>query len=352
MNRKLEKLLLKITAWLLFFKKEKEYGGKKFNFKKFYLMSKGFCSGHPIPWDYTNNKYSDYVSDLENIKMAYINYPYGRLLRDKLVFSNFFNTYFRTPDCYCIIDKGKLIPANSNVYIDSFSSLIDLAEKRKLIAKPRLGTAGTGIILIECDNHSGLLINKKPTVREDLIKFLSTLDLYIVTEHIEQSKFAGSFFPGTANTVRLTTLFNEDTKNSFVPYSFMRFGRKHSIPADNISQGGIFSMIDVNNGELSEAFEIVDNQKPIIHTHHPDTDTLIKGVKIPGWNNLTEFFIKTGNLLMPIIKIVGWDIILTEDSFVVVEGNNGPNLYNNQGAGYPLGKIPEVNNFLKYHRIR
>ncbi len=88
----------------------KERGSKKISIKKFYLLSKGFCSEHPIPYDFKENKYSDYVSDLENIKLAYINYPYGRLVRDKLVFSYFFNSYFRTPASYCTVHKGKIQP--------------------------------------------------------------------------------------------------------------------------------------------------------------------------------------------------------------------------------------------------
>ncbi len=80
--------------------------------------------------------------------------------------------------------------------------------------------------------------------------------------------------------------------------------------------------------------------------------SLLREVSIPRWDELKEFFIKLGSIISPFIKIVGWDIILTDDSFVVLEGNNGPDLYNNQGAGYLLAKIPEVKKFLEHHKIR
>jgi len=104
-------------------------------------------------------------------------------------------------------------------------------------------------------------------------------------------------------------------------------------------------------GRLSPAMEEVENEKIKIHTHHPDTGTLIEGKIIPEWDSLKNFFTKIGGIIKPYIKIVGWDIILTDDSFVVIEGNNGPDLYF-QGADYPLAKNPEVLKFLKHFKLR
>ena len=337
---------------MVFLKHEKERGNKKIGIRKFYLLSKGFCSDHPIPYDFKKNKYSDYVSDLENIKLAYINYPYGRLVRNKLIFSYFFNSYFKTPESFCTIDNGKIQPVRIKPYIDSLDKLIGLAQQRKLILKPLMGTGGKGIILFEVRNNTELLLNKKPIHKRNFSEFIKSLNTYLVTEYVEQGDFSNRFFPDTANTIRLTTFYDSDKSLPFIPYSFMRFGRKNSIPADNISQGGIFSMIDVKTGELTAAFEIVKFKKPNLLERHPDTSEPIKGVVIPGWDQLKEFFINLGKIINPFIKVVGWDIILTDDSFVVLEGNNGPNLYNNQGAGYPLAKIPEVKKFLEYHKIR
>ena len=348
----LQKLFIKMTAWMVFLKHEKERGSKKISIRKYHLLSKGFCSDHPIPFDFKKYKYTDYISDLENIKMAYINYPYGRLVRDKLVFSNFFNTYFKTPVCYCVIKNSKIQPVNLSNNINSMDSLIELAGEKKLIFKPLMGTGGSGIVLFEVNDKAEFLVNKKQIEPEALKVLINTLNNYLVTEFIEQGEFSKQFFPDTANTIRLTTFFNNETNSPFIPYSFMRFGRKTSVPADNISQGGIFSMIDVKTGTLTEAIEIVKNKKNNLLTNHPDTNALIKGVVVPRWDSLKKFFIEIGNVIEPFIKVVGWDIILTDDSFVVLEGNNGPNLYNNQGAGYPLAVNPEVKKFLQYYHIR
>jgi hypothetical protein len=347
----IERLSIQITAWLLFFKKEKQYGIKISRFKKFYSIRNGFLSGHPIKYNFVKYKQTDYISDIENIKMAYLNYPYGRLLRDKLVFSNYFNSYFKTPECYCIINKGQFQPVNLNHYINSFGALIELAKWKKLILKPLMGTAGIGINLLESNGGLDFLINKKPLNIAQIQDLINNMDNYLVVEYIEQSEFTKNIFPHTANTIRITTFCDTESPTSFIPYSFIRFGRGKSIPADNLAQGGIFSFIDIESGKLSAAMEEVDNEDVIIHTHHPDTGILIEGNIIPEWTSLKRFFTELGGIIKPYIKIVGWDIILTEDSFVVIEGNNGPDIYF-QGANYPLAKNPEVLKFLKYFKIR
>ncbi len=347
----IERLSIQITSWLLFFKNEKQYGIKTFSFKKFTYFRKGFLSGHPIKYDFVKYKEADYISDIENIKLAYLNYPYGRLLRDKLVFSNYFNSYFKTPECYGIINKGQFQPVNLNHYINSFGALIELAKWKKLILKPLMGTAGIGINLLESNGNLDFLINKKPFSITQIQELINKMDNYLIVEFIEQSEFTKKFFPQSANTIRLMTLCDPELPTSFIPYSFIRFGREKSIPADNLSQGGIFSFIDLESGQLSAAMEEVQNDKVIIHTHHPDTGILIEGSIIPEWASLKRFFTELGGIIKPYIKIVGWDIILTEDSFVVIEGNNGPNLYT-QGANNPLAKNPEVLKFLKHFKIR
>ena len=347
----LEKIFIRIIVWILFFKKEKEYGSRKLKLSKFHFLAKGFYSAHPIHYDFKKNKYSDYISDIETIKLAYLNHPYGRLLRNKLIFSNYFNSYFKTPECFCVINKGKIEPVNAKRYINSFTGMIELAKQKKLILKPLLGTGGTGIILIENKNNTDFYLNKKQTSLEDIKRQIDSLDTCLVTEFIEQGKFSKQFFPNSANTIRITTLCDPDISSSFIPYSFMRFGRQKTIPADNISLGGMFSMIDIDTGELSEAIEIVKHGEINLHANHPDTNILIKGVTIPNWNFLKDFFIEIGSVIKPFIKIAGWDIILTDDSFVVIEGNNGPDLYM-QGASYPFAKIPEVKKFLKQYHIR
>lgn len=347
----LEKLFFDINAWILFFRKEKKYGRKKIALKKYYWLFKGFYSDHPISYDFNKNKIADYISDIENIKLAYLNHPYGRLLRDKLVFSCFFNSYFKTPESFCLINRGMFIPVNSKISISSIDSFLELLTIKKLILKPLLGTNGFGIIKAEKNEPDYILLNRKIFTKNELKVFFETLNNYLVSEYIEQGKFSNSFFPDTANTIRLTTYFDPRKDNAFIPYCFMRFGRTNTFPVDNVSSGGLYSMIDLSTGKLNDSIEAVGDGNLRLHKNHPDKNVLIKDVVIPKWDNISKFFIKTAKLISPFIKVVGWDIIITDDSFVVIEGNNGPNL-TVQGRDYPMAKNIETREFLEYFGIR
>jgi len=345
------KLYIKFAVLFIFLKKEKIYGDKNLSLKKLRLLTKGFYSAHPIQYNYQKYKYSDYISDLENIKLTYLNHPYSRLLTNKFVFSNFFDSYFRTPVCYCIINRTNIEPINNAPKINSFSSLFELFSQKKIILKPISGARGQGIYLIEDSGLNDFKLNKKVITREELQSFFMTLDNYLVCEFIEQGIFSKQFFPDSTNTIRITTLCNPLNSSTFVPYSLMRFGRFKSIPADNTAIGGIFSLINLNTGELMEAVEVIEKGEIRFHSAHPDTGVLIKGVTIPHWGKLLDNIKNSATIIKPIIKIVGWDVILTNDSFVVIEGNNGPDLFM-QGLNYPLAKNPDVLEFLKHYKIR
>jgi len=49
--------------------------------------------------------------------------------------------------------------------------------------------------------------------------------------------------------------------------------------------------------------------------------------------------------------VVGWDIVITDDDFVVIEGNNGPE-QGQQMLENPLAKDEDMSLFLKHSKIR
>ena len=125
---------------LEFLKKEKIYRSGKINLKRIKLLSKGFYSLGLVPFDFDNYSYSDYISDFENIKLSYLNYPYGRLLRDKLVFSLFFKNFCNLPEIFGIINNGKVQSVTRVIESDGFDYLKEILVKKKIILKPRFGT--------------------------------------------------------------------------------------------------------------------------------------------------------------------------------------------------------------------
>ena len=56
---------------------------------------------------------------------------------------------------------------------------------------------------------------------------------------------------------------------------------------------------------------------------HPDTHFQYKGLQIPKWNELLQLADKLARVL-PTVRFVGFDLALTKNGWVMVEGNNNP----------------------------
>ena len=54
---------------------------------------------------------------------------------------------------------------------------------------------------------------------------------------------------------------------------------------------------------------------------HPDTNLVFDGWKIPFYEDAVEL-IKKAHRLFPLLQTIGWDVAITEDGPVLVEGNH------------------------------
>ncbi len=129
----LEKFLIHIAVWLTFLRKEQQIKKSVPGKRQLGLIFKGFNSKRIIPYDFKKWNYKDYISDLETIKLTYINRPHSKLLRDKIIFSKFFRNYFRTPENYCLLSKGKFIPLSINYNVNCFDQLLQSLNIKKYI---------------------------------------------------------------------------------------------------------------------------------------------------------------------------------------------------------------------------
>jgi hypothetical protein len=90
-------------------------------------------------------------------------------------------------------------------------------------------------------------------------------------------------------------------------------------PMDNFSQGGIVIGIDLDTGKLKKngIMQYPQNQ---MFTHHPLTGTEFLGFQIPFWQELKKLAEKAQRVFDQ-IKSVGWDIAVTPNGPVIIEGN-------------------------------
>jgi hypothetical protein len=96
--------------------------------------------------------------------------------------------------------------------------------------------------------------------------------------------------------------------------------------ADNFHyglSGNLVCAIDLHSGRLSAARGSESTDWPVIssYSHHPRTAHPIEGFEVPQWDDVLALALRAQESL-PQLKSAGWDIALTPDGPVVVEGNS------------------------------
>ncbi len=139
-------------------------------------------------------------------------------------------------------------------------------------------------------------------------------------ERITQTEQISKINPSSVNTVRfMTALYpNKEVK---VIATFMKIGRKGS-DVDNAGGGGnVDCAIDVNSGSCYNTLQF-NSFADIKHVkNHPDTNTTIEGLIIDNWSNIVEQ-VKGYQSRIPYLKMIGWDVALTDEGPVIIEINN------------------------------
>lgn len=137
----------------------------------------------------------------------------------------------------------------------------------------------------------------------------------VLEELIVQAEGMGKFHPSSVNTIRFATYLNKgEQKNVF---ALLRIGM-HGGVIDNASAGGIFAEVDVNTGVVKTPGL---RRKGEQYVQHPDTGVTIQGAQIPQWDELLALTEKLTRVV-PQQKYVGWDLALTNEGWVMVEGNH------------------------------
>lgn len=166
----------------------------------------------------------------------------------------------------------------------------------------------------------------------------------LVTEYCEQGQYIASVFPGTPNTVRLVTM-NPRDGDPFVARAVHRIGAENSGAVDNFSQGGLSAKID-DDERLTSAVRYKDGDVTW-HDTHPDTGARIEGVEVPRWSEIRKTCLSIVRAV-PELKYVGWDVIVTDGGFKIIEGNSNTDTDLLQAHG-PFLTDDKVREFYREH---
>lgn len=133
------------------------------------------------------------------------------------------------------------------------------------------------------------------------------------------------------STFRVTTVIDPETKKPAIWRTSIRIGRKGSA-VDNTAQGGIWSQINRDTGEIyagvtKKSFNKRTKKSPGTYSAHPDTGIRFEGVQIPWWNEGRDLALRAHAALAPDALTMGWDVGLAEDHPVLLEVNIWTTVY-------------------------
>lgn len=251
--------------------------------------------------DFMNQRERDNFRNLDQIK--YDNKV--TVLRDKIVFASYFGT---------MLGEQFVIPTIAKIYRDgrvlffeimeviSFDELLKRVGKGNLFIKKLDGQCGDGCYLLNCEDS----INK--FVMEDLRG-----SEYLVQKQLVQHPDIDRINPSCVNTIRIVTIVGKNSHNPRVLAAFMRFGNGRI--NDNVATGGHGVCISIDGSLIGPGIGHKDALE-----EHPITHVRFEGHKIPFWEDVQKLVLRAHMCILD-IPTIGWDVAITQNGPVLVEGN-------------------------------
>ena len=136
----------------------------------------------------------------------------------------------------------------------------------------------------------------------------------MLEEPIVQSEALARPHPQSVNTIRCATFLKDGQAD--ILFTFYRTGRGGSV-VDNGAAGGFVATVDVDTGIVDSPGVTETLFSALVH---PDTGVPIIGLRVPRWEEM-KAFAKELALVCPELPYNSWDLALTDDGWVMVEGN-------------------------------
>lgn len=191
---------------------------------------------------------------------------------------------------------------------EDFDSFVEFRRIHSdFIVKPAAGSSGKGVFIEKSSEENDEAVFRKviangPVVIEELVKQVSELS---------------RLHPQSLNTVRITTI-KKANGEVIVFHPFMRCGVGSSV-VDNAGSGGIFVPVDVKTGICTH---MGGDELGRYYVYHPETKVVFPGFQIPCWDEAVRFVKVLANVMDSGGCYVGWDCALTENGWVMIEGNS------------------------------
>lgn len=237
---------------------------------------------------------------------------------DKAEFNSIFNNYLK---------RNWMVLDDKN-YSDFEKFLKD---NKAIIVKPIDDEGGNGVEKFVYSNDLDC---------KDLYNRLIANGQLLIEECIKQHENMNVLYDKSVNTMRMFTFFKND--ESYFLQAVLKIGNGGVV--DNFSSGGMYTYVS-NVGDVY--VEAIDKDDNIYHTH-PISNHKIIGFKVPMFREAVEL-VKECAKIVPEVAYVGWDVAISENGPVIVEGNSFPGVFQVKPSlvDKKEGLIPKYNEIMR-----
>lgn len=150
---------------------------------------------------------------------------------------------------------------------------------------------------------------------------------YLVEEELVQHEKMNSLSPSSVNTIRIVTLYYNNEARFM--YALVRMSNGTTC-VDNICSGGMYVSICGDGVIRKPAYCDATGE---YYSAHPFTKTEFNGFEIPMFAEAVELC-KKAACVYPKVAYIGWDVAITPERPVLVEGNTLPSYDMVQNYGH------------------
>lgn len=280
------------------------------NFIKYGIGYTDYLKGDYI--NLTKEQKNTYVTTKSFYKiLRYLNHPmYTVCMHDKLLFNKIY---------YDFINRN---------FIDLRVSTVDdlknfVKNKKHVFAKPPHDFGGHGIQKLKIKNIEDY---------DKLYKDLRNKGIDLVEEEIIQHPDVSKLNPYAVNAFRVVTLLDKNCK----PHILANALRINLDDAEAVGCTDAYMRLN-EKGEICS--RVVDDLANV-YEEHPLTHYKFKNAKIPFVKEALEMC-KKAALKVPEVRYVGWDVAITPNGPIIMEGNEYPSyglvqyyLFNDEHEGH------------------
>lgn len=272
-------------------------------------------------WVYGVNVREEYFYDFPHKtheeKSKYITrsnrFRYYEMLNDRedsIIIKHKFKTYEKFSEYF----KRDVIEITKN---DDYDAFVEFAHKHpKFIVKPDNLGLGMGIHIVDTSDKDldALFKSFLNEIEVNRGKSEEAESSIVLEELIVQDEAFEKLYPKAVNIIRITTIMIDGAPKFLDAWLRVGMGG-YDITAANLAE--LYCGVDIDTGVVAtDGFTELYGS----YEFHPDTNVRFKGYQIPKWDNLLKVS-KELAYVLPSVRYVGWDMALTENGWVLVEGN-------------------------------